>query len=296
MYFKKIPVKKISQIEEETKSLRWIFRGEKNAGWNLKTSLERVCAAFGRKSPKHGAKIEAILLREFKRRFHHYRPEVPENDLEWLAYMQHFGAPTRLLDWTYSLHVAIYFALEIPDPDGYAVWAINQDWLQEQSLEAIKKSYVYLEASPDKRKSIERFLVSRPAVPEEGDDSWFDKILVDRKTPPRFVFCANPFLLNERLTLQKGLFLALGNAKASFEDNLRALQGSRGNILKFILPKRKRLEFLRHLDSLNINSATLFPGLEGFCHSLGVYHHRVRELLNKKKDPVRIIRKSGSTR
>jgi hypothetical protein len=56
-------------------------------------------------------RIESGLLRRFKRQAHHYISNPPEeNDpLEWLALMQHYGAPTRLLDWTYSFFVALYF-------------------------------------------------------------------------------------------------------------------------------------------------------------------------------------------
>jgi hypothetical protein len=44
--------------------------------------------------------------------------------------MQHHGAPTRLLDWTYSLHVAAYFgaesAIATEDADA-AIWLLNDD-------------------------------------------------------------------------------------------------------------------------------------------------------------------------
>ncbi len=269
------PVVDIRQLEDQTKDLRWIFRGQRNTGWRLKTSLERVCDAFEADILKHGAQIEQILLREFQRRFHHYRAHVPRETavLEWLAYMQHFGAPTRLLDWTYSLHVALYFAIEVPDPDGYAVWAIDQQWLQEESFERIKTSHHY-PAEPEGRASIERFL---RGVPMEEDAAWLAKLISDTR-PPRVVFSANPFRLNERLTLQKGLFLALGDANASFEDNLEALKGYREHVRKFGVSPTMRLPLLRQLDRLNINSATLFPGLEGFSHSLSVFHHRTSEL------------------
>ena len=273
MNFEPTPVCDIREIEDKTKDSRWIFRGQRKTFWPLVTSLERVCVAFEAEISKHGAKIEQMLLREFQRRFHHYRSHVPADILEWLSYMQHFGAPTRLLDWTYSFHVALYFAIEVPDPHGYAVWAIDQKWLQERSLEKIKASHHYI-TEIESRESIERFL---SGVPMEQDSAWFGKLLFDLSAP-RLVFCANPFRLNERLTLQKGLFLALGDANASFEENLGALEGYKEHIRKFTVHPGKRLSLLRFLDRLNINCATLFPGLEGFSRSLSVFHHRTSEL------------------
>jgi FRG domain len=59
--------------------------------------------------------IEKAMLREFKRA---YPPDEnalapDDNDtVAWLALMQHHGAPTRLLDWTYSPFIAAFFALD----------------------------------------------------------------------------------------------------------------------------------------------------------------------------------------
>lgn len=52
---------------------------------------------------------------------------VPTTTMEWLALMQHFGAPTRVLDITKSSYVAAYFAIEDATAgDDCAVWAINE--------------------------------------------------------------------------------------------------------------------------------------------------------------------------
>jgi FRG domain len=100
--------------------------------WNG-TTLERLDAV-----PVFEA--ERYLLSTFQRRAHHYITYPPERDdeLEWLALMQHHGAPTRLLDWTKSPYVELFFALEpIMGADFAAVWAIDLDWCKQQAFQAV---------------------------------------------------------------------------------------------------------------------------------------------------------------
>lgn len=82
------------ELERLSQTQGWIFRGQRCASWGLKTSLERH-------APR-GSSLdiaEQRLLTEFKRRAHTYLAQqaIPENDDEgeWLALMQHFGAPKQ---------------------------------------------------------------------------------------------------------------------------------------------------------------------------------------------------------
>ena len=74
----------------------WIFRGHGSDEWALDTSLERHRFHV----PSDVA--EGRMLTEFQRRAHQFLSdnETPRHTLEWLGLMQHYGAPTRLLDWT----------------------------------------------------------------------------------------------------------------------------------------------------------------------------------------------------
>src|SRR5580692_9533485 len=79
----------------------WAFRGERDERWPLYSSLSRYLQNFG-VSPEAWPAQEGRILRVFKRKAHQFLEKPPEadDDFQWLALMQHHGAPTRLLDFT----------------------------------------------------------------------------------------------------------------------------------------------------------------------------------------------------
>src|SRR3982751_548545 len=103
----------------------WAFRGERDERWPLYSSLSRYLMNFA-VDKKAWPEQEARILRVFKRKAHQFlvQPPDPDDDFQWLALMQHHGAPTRLLDFTWSPYVAAFFALERTLNDG-VVWAMN---------------------------------------------------------------------------------------------------------------------------------------------------------------------------
>ena len=98
----------ILEAFEQSSGGGYLFRGQRDSRWELQTTLERYTPPNMKASD-----AELRLLHEFKRRAHTYlQPQhIPAKDDsgEWLALMQHFGAPTRLLDVTESPYVAVYF-------------------------------------------------------------------------------------------------------------------------------------------------------------------------------------------
>ncbi len=237
---------------------QWIFRGQECSKWRLETSLERAVKSFEgdyRDMPQ----IESKLLRRFKRQCQHYTLLIPEEDdtLEWLALMQHYGAPTRLLDWTYSFFVAVYFALEDAEKEC-AVWAINSNWM-EKPFEAVLTQH----------KDVLRYWKLDRAITQRNT---FKRLFM-RGQPITLVGAVNPYRLNERLVIQQGVFLCHGDVSKPFEDNLEVLlskDAPRWNVFKFkiIVSTEERKRILRHLHRMNMNRATLFPGLDGFSRSL----------------------------
>lgn len=274
-YSKIIKIKTWDDLIDKHDSLidnkSFLFRGQTNQKWDLESSLDRFTKIT--KSKKN--KLEYFFLREFQRRFHNYSTKfklpAEENQIEWLALMQHYGTPTRLLDWTYSFYVAVFFAIEdLNYMMESAVWAINSDWVLNKlrdhaELSDICKKDEHLE----KRES-------------------FNKL--NGKT---FVLRLNPYVLHERLSVQQGCFLIPGNINKSFIQNLRGITKSnkelKENIFKFVIPANNhvRKNILRDLYRMNISRASLFPRLDGFASSLKTIAFAKPELQERFWDSTR---------
>lgn len=230
----------------------WIFRGQRDANWRLQTSLERAV------SGEFLLTVEDYMLREIKRRAFHYlsTEKLPgdEEPLEWFALMQHHGAPTRLLDWTRSPYVAAFFALAYADPDEdsddhCAVWALGAKWCRERGTQVLQKV--------------------DPGIPElEFFNPRYIKAVFQNKEPG--VFTVRPYRMNERLSIQQGMFVVPGDLSKGFEANLETFLDTSGDnrVWKIEIPKCERLKALADLNRMNINVATLFPGIDGFIQSL----------------------------
>ncbi len=97
----------------------WLFRGQSDIGYELKSSLFRLFEDIQQIISQHKGKKrrfakdthEKLLIEQFQANAHLYLAALPPKKdlLEWLAIMQHYGAPTRMLDVTLSPHIAAYF-------------------------------------------------------------------------------------------------------------------------------------------------------------------------------------------
>ena len=81
------------------------FRGQQKAKWELTPSV------FRKNSLDDPIYPESVIYHQFRLRQASYR-EVYKSTFEWLCLMQHYRLPTRLLDWTESILVALYFAVD----------------------------------------------------------------------------------------------------------------------------------------------------------------------------------------
>ena len=272
-YVKHIYVNTFKKIIEEYEKLKrtnhiWLFKGHSDSTWHLSTMFERCLRNYPIDNKKK-IEIEKEIIKEFERKAALYLDEIPDhnNYLEWLSLMRHYGAPCRALDFTYSFYVALYFAIEEMkwnEKDNKikscAVYAINNNLFKSSKL---KSRYLFmpnmdgLEFDTDKKRK---------------------KFIWDKDNPDNFVFNLTPYFLNKRITIQQGTFLLPWNIEEKFEDNLKGNcdlncpKKSQHYIKKMIitLTKKERKEIIQELHKMNINKATLFPGITGFAESLSI--------------------------
>ena len=257
--FKTVTLSSWDELHTYASRRGWMFRGERTTTWVPKTSIERCCDRLG-VPPKKRRTIEDRIIREFRRAYHQFSAGVPnrESTVEWLAIMQHHGAPTRLLDFTYSAYVAAYFAVEEAEEDS-VVWALNGPWALQQAAEILKRAG---------KKKVESMF-----KPFMDDDEKLAKSLFMTKPHVLAAWPMNPFRLNERLRVQQGVFMIQGDIDRPYIENLKALSTrTTDNIVRIIIPESLRQSALQNLWTMDISRAALFPGLDGFAKSLGVNH------------------------
>ncbi len=222
-------------------SMTYVYRGQANDTWdNLEPSLlRRVRDAL---DTQEVFDIERNAITVFKQQAHHHlaSEDLPQNDLAWLIAMQHYRAPTRLLDWTASIYVAAYFAIgEPPEADG-VIW-LFQGTILNREMNVILS---HLEES-----------------------KWF----FDRDVP-RELAAIQPARLSTRAAAQQAMFTVcrdpcIDHAEV-IHDALVKSHGERVALHKLIIPSRLKPEFLRRLRTMNITANSLFPGVDGLGKSV----------------------------
>lgn len=264
LLFNFVPVDKLNRFRSS-----YAYRGVDSAEYKLETSLMRL---KNHKAEKH-------LLRNFKK----YARSVLKDDQnvwELLAVAQHYGLPTRLLDWSFSPYVALHFATSNTDKfkeDG-AVWCLNIPEVHKLLPESYSKkleleeSYVFtvdmlneITADMSKENGIINVL------------EFFDGLKIDGD----FVVCLEPPSIDERIINQYAMFTVISNSETKLED---LLEDYGGIYQKIIIPAHLKLEIRDKLDQANINERMIYPGLQGISTWLKRYYENLDDKILVKPE------------
>jgi hypothetical protein len=265
----------------------FVFRGHASEEWNLSTSLERFAQRThpNFRDPILPAVYEGEMITDFSWKYMLYeKNHIPSKDdlVEWLTIMQHYGAPTRLLDFTQSIYVALWMAVNENLYDRSAIWALNSTVIRLSAFAKYSKENNVNSAGHD---ILEKWMYdhANASISTHRVKSNIGNEL----------FVVRPKNCNERISRQQGLFVVPANIERSFHDNLSQyldnqqptkisigqlkqyshtnagkLQQEQISLIKFVIPRKFNLEIMRMLRSMNITAESLFPGLDGLAKSM----------------------------
>lgn len=247
--------KKITTISEYLEVVGWIYdsilrvenrgmiwyRGQPREEYELIPSIAR---------PPLNPKLEIIYLSKFKSLSVPYAKSLitcslPGNTTSywnWLFLMQHYGIPTRLLDWSRDALTALYFAVysRNPSDEGHdaVVWLLNPVKLNEEFsfYNWVKPGYI-------------------PNVEEEPVNLYFgpDAKLLESRRSAAVIGALN----NSRIIAQKGVFTVSPHMEKIIPLDKHEMASK--YLYKIIISKENIPLMRKRLELYGLNSLTLFP-------------------------------------
>jgi len=253
----------------------YCYRGQSNSSWKMFPTIFRE---VGKLTPAVDITDSAMISsfeRDTYREFNKCQPSIVSNykrddKFENLAYAQHIGMPTRLLDWTRKFFIAAYFAVQGDQNADGCIFALNlssypfNDILGRQ----VPKGGYRIESLENLTKDIQlSFLqpISKPA----------STINLVKKFKNCLVFFEAPFS-EPRITVQDGIFsVYLNEDDQDLEyDHLALINvaetiANKELVLKLIIPHALKKEIREKLRRINgIDHFHVFPDNFGLAKNL----------------------------
>jgi hypothetical protein len=210
------------------------YRGHANAEFYLLASLLRY---------ENGIEKEKHLFTNFKK-FSDRILKRRDSEWETLFEMQHYGIPTRLLDWTETFGVALFFAT-------------NYNLSRHRGKDAA--IYVLDPLNLNKLSGIGEIL----RIPQDESKFGYTKIYWEH-TP----FAASgpiaiePIFINDRMLAQRGMFTVHHDRIEPIEDKFPTA------IKKVVLPSSAMVAAAEFLELSNLNIFSIYPDFAGISEYL----------------------------
>lgn len=208
------------------------FRGQEDKEWHLIPSIQR-----GDLNER-----EALITNEFYIYVNQIEDNMPNktNYAAWMSLMQHYGLPTRILDWSSSPLVASYFALEKNrDKDIDAcIWTLIPRRVNKQEGFG---GFVY----PIDAYTVQQMLTPAFKSNYKVQDKFKDKIIACHSVEK-----------NLRMYSQQSAF-TVHNSEKRLEDICDS-----ETLFKFVIPRVCKQEFYESIKVLGISTSFIYPDME----------------------------------
>jgi hypothetical protein len=209
-------------------------------------------------------------------------PWRPEGALEWMFLMQHYGLPTRLLDWTESYLYALWFAVaDLQVRSDAAVWVLDPWMLNKETL-----GYRSVPTAEDF--SLRKYALS-------GDR---------RRVLARQPVAVRPTFASDRILAQNGAFTIHGRIPTPIERQRLRINRGKERLRRIVIAGDARRSLLGQLQRAGISFTTLFPELTGLCSELRVRyssdfvsrlrHDSLRPSATRLRPPSSLLAARGS--
>ncbi len=209
---------------------------------------------------------EAELITTFK----DFAPSVysqcpaPDNHLEWLALIQHFRGPTRLLDWTENALIAAFFVTELScvvcshtKATNGEIWVLDSAYLSMLARNSYPSGWSIGEAA--------RRLAKQACT----DQRFWKKEKCTDNDCSNYPLPFSPQLNFRRIANQQGWFTIHPRPLRKDAIMLQPGGGPEGDLLKrFVIPAGCKASLREELAALGITYRLIYPDLEGLSITL----------------------------
>ncbi len=206
--------------------------------------------------------VKAETEREIARRFRAYAPNyLPYAEIRhlgdgrsFLMLMQHYGAPTRLVDWTSSIWVGAYFAARDDfDKDGIII-VFNGNALDNYAGK--KHGHETENATLTCSDGLPKLMWNRYGP-------WVCRLMQMGHQIPRMIAQQGLFTVGGRLGI---------NHLTAIDDIIPDdAEAPRKQLIRF--SGSLKPEMLKALHEMGINGSTMFPGIDGVGKALTEFSH-----------------------
>lgn len=249
----------------------FIFRGQSNSEWLLEPKLDRVLHNSKRNRYEKST-IEKAMIEKCQKNAQLYIELLPEKEdyYSWFSLIQHYGGPTRFLDFSYSPYIALFFAINQTSSKNIALWCINKTKIWQREVDYYKIEY------PDNWFGNFRYKTT----------DIFNNLIFDRnKKSMNSILLLDQKVNHQRIAVQQGAFLTSMDENSEFEfclnsfldikekvaDKLSSINIDKirnSSIIKYVINEKYYKAIAYKLKMINITSESLFPGFEGFVKSI----------------------------